>query len=164
MRFLPYVLKHLRRNKVRTALTALAMAFCIFLFCVLQTSLEAINYGLKSANASRIVTRNKISLIFGLPLSYKEKIKAMRGVTDVATSNWFGGFLGGGQPDFKKFFANFAVDVPEYIDMYPEYILTSEERQAFIDDRRGAIVGPDTAKRFGWKVGDTFSLESTIGV
>jgi len=69
MKFLPYVLKHLRRNKVRTLLTVLAMAFCIFLFCVLQTSLEAINSGLKSANAARIVARNKVSLIFGLPLS-----------------------------------------------------------------------------------------------
>jgi putative ABC transport system permease protein len=164
MKFLPYVLKHLRRNKVRTLLTVLAMAFCIFLFCVLQTSLEALNSGLKSANAARIVTRNRVSIIFGLPLSYKDKIKGMNGVSSVATSNWFGGFLGGGQPDFRKFFANFAVDVPEYIDMYPEYILTPEERQAFVADRRGAIVGKDTAERFGWKVGDAFSLESNIPI
>jgi len=162
MKFLPYVLKHLRRNKVRTVLTVLAMAFCIFLFCVLQTALEAINYGLKSANASRIVARNRVSLMFGLPLSYKDKIKGIKGVSEVATSNWFGGFQGGGKPDFRNFFANFAVDVPEYLDMYPEYILTPEERQAFIDDRRGAIVGKDTAERFGWKVGDAFSLESNI--
>jgi putative ABC transport system permease protein len=164
MKFLPYVLKHLRRNWVRTLSTVAAMAVCIFLFCVLQTVIEAVNYGLKSASASRIVTRNKVSLVFGLPLSYKERIKGMPGVTNVATSNWFFGFLGGGQPDFSKFFANFAVDVPEYLDMYPEYVLSPEERQAFIEDRRGAIVGPDTANKFGWKVGDTFSLESTIPI
>jgi putative ABC transport system permease protein len=162
MKFLPYVLKHLRRNWVRTVSTVLAMAVCIFLFCVLQTVIEAVNYGLKSASASRIVTRNRVSLVFGLPLSYKERIKGMPGVKSVATSNWFFGFLGGGKPDFSKFFANFAVDVPEYLDMYPEYVLNPEERRAFIEDRRGAIVGPETAKKFGWKVGDAFSLESTI--
>ena len=63
----------------------------------------------------------------------------------VAASNWFVGFLGGGQPDYKNFFANFAVDAEEYLAMYPEYILTPEEKAAFLEDRRGCIVGPDTA-------------------
>jgi putative ABC transport system permease protein len=54
------------------------------------------------------------------------------------------------------------VDAEEYLAMYPEYILTPEEKAAFLEDRRGCIVGPDTAKKFGWKVGDTFQLESTI--
>jgi putative ABC transport system permease protein len=40
--------------------------------------------------------------------------------------------------------------------------LTAEEKQAFLADRRGCIVGPATAAKFGWKVGDTFQLESVI--
>ena len=36
MRFLPYLLKHLRRNWVRTTSTVIAMGVCIFLFCTLQ--------------------------------------------------------------------------------------------------------------------------------
>ena len=40
MKYLPYVLKHLRRNWIRTAQHVLGMALCIFLICVLQTVLE----------------------------------------------------------------------------------------------------------------------------
>ena len=69
MKFLPFVLKHLRRNWIRTLSTVVAMAICIFLFCTLQTVLEAVNWGLQSANASRLVTRHALSLANMLPLS-----------------------------------------------------------------------------------------------
>jgi putative ABC transport system permease protein len=140
----------------------MAMAVCIFLFCTLQTIIAAVTWGLKSANASRLVTRHAVSLVYNLPVTYKAKIKSLPGVKNVASSNWFFGFLGGGQPDYRNFFANFAVDAEEYLAIYPEYILTPEEKRAFLEDRRGCIVGPETAAKFGWKVGDTFQLESVI--
>lgn len=161
MKFLPYVLKHLRRNWIRTGSTVAAMAVCIFLFITLQTVIAAVNWGLRSANASRLVTRHAVSLVFNMPVAYKARIQAIPGVKNVAISNWFFGFLGS-TPDFTRFFANFAVEPEEYLAMYPEYVLTPEERQAFLQDRRGAIVGIDTARRFGWKVGDQFQLESVI--
>ena len=43
MKFLPYILKHLRRNWVRTSSTVLGMAVCIFLFCTLRTVLKAMD-------------------------------------------------------------------------------------------------------------------------
>jgi len=162
MRFLPYVLKHLRHNWVRTGSTVIAMSVCIFLFCTLQTVLEAVQWGLKSSNASRLITRNAISLVYNMPVAYKERIKQVPGVQQVATAKWFFGFLGGGQPDFKSFFPNFAVDPEEYLEIYPELILTADEKAAFLADRRGCIVGPDTAAKFGWKVGDGFQLTSLI--
>ena len=42
MKYLPYVLKHLKRNWIRTASTLAGLALCIFLICVLQTVLDAI--------------------------------------------------------------------------------------------------------------------------
>jgi len=162
MRFLPYVIKHLRHNWVRTGSTIVAMSVCIFLFCTLQTVLEAVQWGLKSSNASRLITRNAISLVYNMPVAYKERIKQVPGVRQVATAKWFFGFLGGGEPDFKKFFPNFAVDPEEYLEIYPEFILTAEEKAAFLADRMGCIVGPETAAKFGWKVGDTFQLTSLI--
>jgi putative ABC transport system permease protein len=162
VKFLPYVLKHLRRNWVRTLSTVTAMAVCIFLFCTLQTVIAAVNWGLRSANAKRLISRHGVSLVYNLPLTYKQKILALPGVTRVASSNWFFGFLGSGNPDYTKFFANFAIDAEDYLAMYPEYVLSEEEQRAFLADRRGCIVGPETAARFGWKVGDSFQLESVI--
>ncbi len=161
MRFLPYVLKHLRKSWVRTTSTVLAMSVCIFLFCTLQTVIAAVNWGLKSANASRLVTRHAVSLVYNLPIAYKQRIAQVPGVKNVAVSNWFFGFPGS-TPDFKNFFANFAVDPEEYLAIYPEYLLTPQERADFLADRRGCIVGPETAAKFGWKVGDSFQLESVI--
>lgn len=161
MKFLPYMLKHLRRNWIRTSTTILGMAVCVFLFCVLQTMVQAINYALESANASRLVTRHAVGLTQNLPITYRPRIKSVPGVKNVAVANWFGGFMGA-EPDYNNFFANFAVDAEDYLAMYPEYTLTPEERRTFLADRRGCIVGSDTAKKFGWKVGTAFQLESTI--
>src|SRR5260370_14714836 len=97
-----------------------------------------------------------------MPLAYKERIKGVPGVQQGATSKWFFGFLGGGQPDFKTFFPNFAVDPEEYLEIYPELILTAEEKAAFLADRRGSIVGPETAASFGWRIGDALQLTSPI--
>ena len=41
MKYLPYVLKHLKRNWIRTASTLAGLVLCIFLICVLQTVLDA---------------------------------------------------------------------------------------------------------------------------
>jgi putative ABC transport system permease protein len=155
---LPYILKHLRRNWIRTTSTVLGMAVCIFLFCTLQTVLAAINYSLQAASAQRLWTRHAVSLVFQLPLSYKARIASVPGVRRVATANWFQGVY----KDRKNFFANFAVDAEDYLAIYPEFIIPPEQRAAFLSDRRGALVGRALAERFGWRVGDTIQLESDI--
>jgi putative ABC transport system permease protein len=160
MRFLPLILKHLRRNWIRSLLTVMAMAVCIFLFCTLQTFVAAVNQNLRTANDSRLVTRHAVSLVFNLPVSYQERIAAVPGVKNVAKVAWFGGARRAG--DFSDFFPNLAVDAEPYLDMYPEYIVAPEQRRAWIAEQRGCIIGPDTAQRFGWKLGDTFQLESFI--
>ena len=161
MRFLPYIAKHLRRNWIRTGSTVAAMAICIFLFCTLETLVKAISWNLKSASASRLITRHSVSLVFNLSRAYKDRLARVPGVKGVAGYNWFGGVIGS-PPDRKKFFANFAVEGEDYLAMDPEYILTPEQRQAFLSDRRGCIVGPELAQKFGWKVGDVVQLTSMI--
>jgi putative ABC transport system permease protein len=160
MRYLPYILKHLRRHWLRSLLTVLAMTFCIFVFCVLQSVLVAVKRGLDASNASRLVTRNAVSLVFNLPQAYKERIAAVEGVKLVAMENWFGGLRKAGE--FKDFFPNLAVEAEPFLAMSPEYVLTEEQKRAWLDDQSGCILGPATAERFGWKVGDTFQLESFI--
>ncbi|MGE3840980.1 MAG: ABC transporter permease [Vicinamibacterales bacterium] len=158
MKYLPYILKHLRKNWIRTSSTVLGMAVCIFLFCTLQTILAAINYSLQSASGQRLWTRHAVSLVFPIPLSYKSRIASVPGVQRVAVASWFQGVY----QDRKNFFANFAVDAEEYISIYSEFQIPPEQRAAFLGDRRGALVGRGLANRFGWNVGDTIQLESDI--
>jgi putative ABC transport system permease protein len=161
MRFLPYIAKHLRRNWIRTVSTIVAMSVCIFLFCTLETLVAAISWNLKSASASRVITRNSVSLVFNLPRAYRERLAHVPGVKAVAGYNWFGGVVGL-PPDPRKFFANFAIQADEFLPMNPEYIVNADEKAAFMADRRGCIVGPDLVEKFGWKVGDIVQLTSMI--
>jgi putative ABC transport system permease protein len=158
MKFAPLVLKHLRKNWIRTLSTVLAMAVCIFLICTLQTVVDAVNYGLSTGNASRLVTRDYVSLVFNLPNSYKAKIDAIPGVKKTTIINWFGGVY----RDPKNFFANMAVEPEPFLEIYPEIMLPEDQKQAWFHDGRGCIIGRQLAEKWGWKIGDHFELESFI--
>jgi putative ABC transport system permease protein len=163
MKYLPYILKHLRQTWIRTTSTVLGMALCIFLICVLQTVAAAINNALSGAATDRLVTRHRVSLVFPLPQSYLSRIESIPGIRRVARSNWFGGMLGsGGKADFRNFFPNFAIDAEPYFAMHPELVIPPDRMTAFLNDRRGAIIGEELAEKFGWRVGSTFQLTSII--
>jgi putative ABC transport system permease protein len=173
MKFLPFVVKHLRRNWIRTASTVVAMAVCIFMFCTMRSVLAQIDSMLESASASRLVTRHAVSLVFSLPLSYANRIQSVPGVKRVATTSWFGGTLPAkkegkaeegaeASTDWSNFFPNMAVDADPYFAMYPEFQIPPDQYQAFKEDLRGAVIGRKLANKFGWKIGDRFFLESFI--
>jgi putative ABC transport system permease protein len=161
VKYLPYIVKHLRKTWLRTLSTVLAMALCIFLISALQTLLQAFYGGLDTASTERLVTRNRVSLVFPLPVAYESRLAALPGVRRVAKSNWFQG-VRGSDGDMRDFFPNFAVEAEPYLAMYPEFGLTDDEKQRFFQDMRGCIIGPDLAEKYGWKVGSTIQLESTI--
>jgi len=158
MKFAPLVLKHLRKNWIRTLSTVLAMSVCIFLVCVLETVIAAVNFGLTAGSTRRLVTRDYVSLANNLPINYKQKIAAMPGVTDTTIVSWFGGIY----RDPKNFFANLAVEPEAFLRIYPEIMLPADQKAAWLSDVRGSIIGRKLAHRFGWKVGDAFQLESFI--
>ena len=158
MKFAPLVLKHLRKNWIRTLSTIVAMSVCIFLYCTLHTVVEAVEFGLHSGNAGRLVTRHYVSLVYNLPLTYKQRVAAVPGVQEVVMQAWFGGVY----RDPKNFFANFAVEPQPYLDIFPEIMLPADQKEKWLNDVRGAIVGRKLAAKYGWKVGDVIPLESTI--
>ena len=137
MRYLPYVLKHLRKTWIRTGSTVIGMALCIFLICVLQTVAAAINTALSGGAADRLVTRHRVSLVFPLPQTYGARIGGVPGIKRVARSNWFGGMLGSGdKADFRNFFPNFAIDPEPYFAMHPELVIAPCDRRRLEDVRR----------------------------
>ena len=79
---------------------------------------------------------------------------------DVTWASWFGGIY----KDPKNFFAQFAIEPESYLRMYPEILLTPDERKAFLDDRTGCIVGDGLAKIYGFKVGDKITLQVGIPI
>ncbi|MGO4761987.1 ABC transporter permease [Cupriavidus sp. 2KB_3] len=145
------------RHKLRTALTVLGLVIAVLAYGLLQTVVDAWYAGAAAASNARLVTRNSISLVFPLPLSYENRIRGVEGVTQVARSSWFAGTY----RDPKNFFAQFAVS-DNYLDLYPELIVPPEQRADYRRDRRGALVGRQLADLYGFKVGDVIPLKGTI--
>jgi putative ABC transport system permease protein len=159
MKWMPFVFARLRQNWIRTASTAGAIAVCIFLFCTLQTFVAALR-GAVSQGPARLITGNSISRFYSLPNAYEARISAVSGVKRVAAASYFGGMRDASNPESE--FANFAVEAASFLAIYPEYMLTEAQRQAFLADQHGAIVGRALAARFQWKQGDTIQLTSNI--
>src|SRR4029453_4411776 len=158
MKFVGLVLKSAKRSKRRTLLTVMSVAIAVFLFAALRAVLDGFNAGAEAASSTRVVTIRSTSLMFQMPISHLEAIKSIPGVQDVTYASWFGGIY----KDPKNFFGQFAVDPEGYLRMYPEVLLTPDERKAFLDDRTGCIIGDGLARIYGFKVGDKITLQVGI--
>jgi putative ABC transport system permease protein len=99
---------------MRTLLTVAGVAIAILAFGLLRTLIGAWYQGVEASSATRLITRNAISLVFPLPLSYLERIRQVPGVKTVSYANWFGGVY----IDRKNFFPNFAIDADTYLGLY----------------------------------------------
>jgi putative ABC transport system permease protein len=106
----------------------------------------------------RLNVINKVSLIMPLPFSYRDRILGVPGVSGVTYATWFGGVY----QDEKNFFPQFAVDKDTWFDVYSEYRVGHDQREAFLRDRQACLVGKSLAKRFGFKAGDRLPLRGTI--
>jgi len=152
------IIRNAFRHKLRSILTIVGVAVAVLAFGLLRTLVGLWYLGAERSSATRLVTRNAISLVFPLPISYKDRIRQVRGVQSVSYGNWFGGIY----IDEKHFFANYAVEPKSYLDLYPEFILPPEQKEAFLHDRRGCVAGRRLADTYGWKLGDQITLRGTI--
>jgi putative ABC transport system permease protein len=140
-------------------LTSLGVAIAIVAFLFLRTLIGAWYAGVENSSSDRMITRNKISITFELPLSYVDKVRNL--VADkgqVSFENWFGAMY---PKDEHGFFANLAAD-SEVFKMYPEIVVSPDQMKAYLDDRQGMVVGVHLANKYGWKIGDKVTLRGTI--
>ena len=158
MKFLPLVLANLGRHKRRTILTIASVALALFLFASLQTVVTTIAAAASFGSARRLVSTNATGIVFTLPIAYANRLQAVPGVEAVTWANWFGGRYGDG----KRFFATFAVDPKTYLEMYPEMLIPPDQKEAFLRERTGALVGKHLMEAFGWKLGQNVTEQGTI--
>jgi putative ABC transport system permease protein len=158
MKYLYLVWSNLKRKKMRTILTLLSVMVAFMLFGYLGAIKQAFNQGIDVAGLDRLIVRHKVSLIQMLPASHESQMEQIDGVDDAVHQTWFGGVYQ--KP--SNFFAQMPVNPDEFLKMYPEYLLSDEEREAWFNTRTGAVAGRKTADRFGWKVGDRVPINATI--
>jgi putative ABC transport system permease protein len=158
MKYQGLLLANLFRKKTRLFLTIGSFTVALFLFSLLALVKQAFVGGGGVAGVDRVVVINRVSLIQPLPFSYRDRILRIPGVKRVTFDNWFGGVY----QDQKNGFAQFAIDIENQREVFPEFAVPDEQWQTFVKDRQGAVVGAATAKRFGFKVGDHIPIQGTI--
>ena len=158
MELFKLILRNAVRQRLRAALTILGMAVAILAFCLLRTVVDAWYAGVASASPNRLITRNAVSLIFTLPISYRQKILQVPGVNQVAYANWFGGIY----IDDRNFFPRMAVDPERFFDLFPELLVPQDQLKAFRSERNACIAGRKIVEKYGWKVGDAIPLTGNI--
>jgi putative ABC transport system permease protein len=158
MKVLKLIFKNSIRHKLRTFLTILGIAIAVIAFGVLRTVVTAWYAGVEASSANRLITRQAVSFIFPLPLAYKEKIEKIDGVEEVTFANWFAGVY----IDKSQFFARLAVDADNYFDVYPEFVLSKSQLDAFKKERNACVIGADIARQYKLKVGDPMTIDGDI--
>ncbi len=156
-----FVTKNAFRNKRRSILTVLSIAFSLLLLTLMMTIWRAFYLDEGSAeSAERLVVRHRVSLTFSLPGFYREKIRAVPGVVAVVPVSWFGGIYKDQKPE--NFFAQFGTDPEEFFKVFRDVQLPDDQRVAWQRDRQGVIVDDSLAAKYGWKLGDRIVLQGNI--
>jgi putative ABC transport system permease protein len=152
-------MRNITRNKTRTGLTVLGGAVAVLAFILIRTVLWAWNVGVEYAAKDRLATRHRVSFILPMPKRYVDTVRQVNGVTDVTYMNWFGAKA----PNLpNEFFASMAVDPASALRVYPEMSVPPADKERWLSDRRGAIIGDVLARKLGVKVGDKITLTGTI--
>ena len=156
-----FVTKSAFRNKRRSTLTVLSIAFSLLLLTLMMTIWRGFYIDKGSAQvAQRLITRHRVSLTESMPVYYREKIRTIPGVVAVAPTNWFGGIYIDDKPE--NFFAQFGTDPAEIFKVATDFKIPDDQLAAWQRDQAGCVVDSELAKKYGWKIGDRVVLKGTI--
>jgi putative ABC transport system permease protein len=158
VKYAPLVWAQLFRKKTRTVLTLLSVLVAFLLFGMLQAVQTTFEAGADAADARRLLTTARYSIIESLPLAHGRQIELIPGVEAVASAAWFGAKY----QNESNAFPVFAVDAVRYLNLYPEFTIAPAHREAFARTRTGAVAGKRLADRYGWKVGQKLPIASEI--
>jgi putative ABC transport system permease protein len=158
VRYLPLLWAGLFRRKARTVLTLASVFVAFLLFGLLHAVQLAFDAGADTADARRLLTTARYSIIEPLPIAYLSRIEQVPGVVAVAYADWFGARY----QEVSNAFPVFAVDPARYLAMYPEFVVAPAQRAAFVATRTGALAGRRLVERYRWRVGQKLPISSEI--
>ena len=157
--YLPLIFRNTVRNRRRSALTIASVAVSLCLLAVLMALYRALFYGAETTpgQAMRLVVHHKISLTEDLPVAYEEKIKQIPGVQSVTSLRWFGGTYKDAR-ETRNHFAQFAIEPQTLFEVYPEFRISDNDKQAFISGKTACVASKALAQKLGWKHAENLEL------
>jgi putative ABC transport system permease protein len=159
-----YVLmQNLRRNPLRSALTAAAFALPMAVFVGAISLVVALaRMSARNEKELRLGVHHKTAIINLLPHGMRRKIEALdperQRLTAVCGMRWFGGRVANTPNEVHAL----AADVDTFPAIYPTIAMSADDVGAWNRERRAILVGARIASQYGWHPGDRIELESTV--
>jgi len=159
MKFLPFIIRNVLRNKIRTLFTGSSIAMSLFLVVMLYSFLTVQDEIMSaSAGYNRIVATHVQGLTGRVPIAYVDRIRSIDGVLDAVPFSWYGGKY----REETIPFAQFGTDATRILNLMEEIELPDDQLKAWQNDKTGCVVGALLAKNKGWKIGDKIPLKGDI--
>jgi putative ABC transport system permease protein len=159
VKYVPFLLKNLLRNRRRAMLTVSSIAASLFVFSALMSAPTVIRAILAQESSSlRIVTQNKAGIFYSLPATYKRRIAMTPHVLAVSGEDIFGGVYRNPTEQLPAV----AIDPDAIEDIWPEWKVSRETLAEFLKSRSACLIGKHTARRYGWRLGDRIVIKGLI--
>ena len=159
VKYVPFLIKNLLRNRRRAMLTVSSIAASLLIFSALMSAPTVIRRILAQESSSlRIVTQNKAGIFYSLPATYKRRIAMTPHVLAVSGEDIFGGVYRNPAEQLPTV----TVDPEAIEDMWPEWSVPRETLAEFLKSRSACLIGKHTARRYGWRLGDRIMIKGLI--
>jgi putative ABC transport system permease protein len=159
MNSLKYILRNVRRNKLRSLLTMLSIGFSLALLTILlgYLAMQA-QWGIEADKHHRIVVMSSSGFAGAVPISYVDRVRDMPDIQACAPFSWFGGTY----KEQQMAFAQFGTDPKHVFNVWPEYVIDPEQLKEFQNDRQACVADRRLANRMKWNIGDRIPLKGTF--
>jgi putative ABC transport system permease protein len=153
MKWLPLLWAALRRKPARSLFTLLSLVIAFLMIGIMTGVSARIDEVIASAQPNKIVVNAR----FGawIPVAYAEQIARLDGVTDISV----GAVLGGTYQRPDNGIGIYMTD-ERSLRTEPDFRLTSEHFELLKATPNGVVMTRQAAERIGWKVGETYPLET----
>jgi putative ABC transport system permease protein len=158
MKSLTYIWRNVTRNKLRSSLTVLSVAFSLALLTVLHGYMATQDlWGSEAKKHNRIVVMNTQGFAGDVPIAYVDRVRRIEGVLAAVPYSWYGG----NYQEEQMPFAQFATDPAQVFEVWPEFAIDPAQLKAWQENRRGCVVDRRLAAQRGWKIGERIPLQGT---
>jgi putative ABC transport system permease protein len=157
MKFLPLIWSGFRRKPGSTLLMFLQILVAFVIFGLLQGLYGGVNELITKMSADNLDVQSR-GTHDPLPIAYRNKLQQIPGVSVVGFNNYLNGyFQNQKQPVFV-----IATDPKAFLSLRRKLETDGSNLDAMERKKGGVIVGETLAKRYGWKVGDTIPIHTSV--
>ena len=153
--------RNLGRNPFRSCMTVLGVAIGVLTFVMLHSVNASLLSSQDARNTARLYATNRMSWYLPMPKKYARIVPESVAGSGVEAVTYTSNFNGKLPSEPAYFFMSIAVDAPTFLDVFTEVDVSPQEKQSWLEDRQGALVGEMLAKKLGLKVGEKIAIKGT---